>query len=71
MSAINVYFFFVDCPYCNFRNKVNSKANIIDQYGMNVLCCNLEEGGCDKYFAYKLDIKVQSQSYKIDTVSKE
>ena len=73
MSAINVYSFFIDCPYCNFRNKIGnlgSRTNI-DQYGMNIHCCDLEEGGCDNYFAYKLDIKVQSQSYKIDTVSKE
>ena len=63
--------FLVECPYCNFKNGVFTGRIPVDQHGMNVLLCGIEDGGCDKWFAYKLDIKVQSQSYKIDTVSKE
>ena len=71
MSAIEITNFFVECPYCNRRIQISTKWAYVNQYSMNTILCFPEEGGCDKYFAYKLDIKVQSQSYKIDTVSKE
>jgi hypothetical protein len=33
---------------------------------MNIFMCDPTDGGCDKYFFYKVDVKVQSESYKIE-----
>ena len=66
MSAIEVHTFKVSCPYCNQIWTISTKHRTVDQHRMNVYLCDLDEDGCDKYFGYKLDIKVQSESYKIE-----
>jgi len=58
--------FFVTCPYCGTRNQINPNNPDVKQYGMNVELCYPDNGGCDKYFAYKVDVRVVSESYKIE-----
>ena len=65
MSAIEITNFFVECPYCNKHNQISTRHAFVNQSSMNVTLCYPEDGGCDNYFAYKLDIKVQSQTYTI------
>ena len=65
MSAIEITTFHVVCPYCKYRMLVFADNLPVDRWGMNIILCCPEEGGCDNYFAYKLDIKVQSQTYTI------
>jgi hypothetical protein len=37
----------VPCPHCNFLNKLNIDAH---NYRPEVVCCDSEEGGCDRLF---------------------
>ena len=67
MSAIEIKSFFVECPYCEFKLRIFAENVPVDQYSMNILCCDPTDGGCDKWFAYKLNINVQSESYRIIT----
>ena len=51
----------VKCPYCGLEQDVAGEL-----YGMNVGLCYVDEGGCDKYFAYDVSKKVTITPFKID-----
>jgi len=56
----------VQCPYCNTQIKIDTNLIKVFKYGMNILLCPVEEGGCDRYFAFKLNIAINAKSYKIE-----
>lgn len=54
----------VDCPYCGFKERIELSCC---SYGTEkqLHCCNLEAGGCDKYFVIESKIEIKSVSKKI------
>lgn len=60
----------VKCPYCGHENTVN----IIGEGGMTrpaIELCDCESGGCDKYFAYTLEVKTTTTAIKLGEPSTE
>jgi hypothetical protein len=47
--------FTVKCPYCGFLNKRTTDRNYEP---VQLIYCQVEEGGCDNQFAYQPDITV-------------
>lgn len=58
----------IECPYCAFGNEIIlSNTKWIE---MNVRLCDIEGGGCDKYFGYRLEkINVETSTYKMEKVN--
>lgn len=48
--------YYISCPYCDFVNKVDSVHYTRSGLNTDVICCDSEEGGCDKQFAIKIKL---------------
>ena len=44
----------VCCPYCSVKNNV--KVDPLDT-GPTIILCDIDEGGCDRYFAAKIVVR--------------
>ncbi len=51
----------VKCPYCGAQ--VPERG---DAFAMNIGLCYPEDGGCDKYFAFKIEKTVNVRTHKIE-----
>jgi hypothetical protein len=53
------------CPLCGFENKLFPHHM---STGLNLVTCDLEEGGCDKIFAVEATPTVNLKVYKMELV---
>lgn len=54
----------VKCPYCGWENNLLiNPEKVMEQ---QIILCDCNEGGCDKYFAAFTEIKVQNTGKKIE-----
>jgi hypothetical protein len=53
------------CPYCQHKNKgiVKLKQHQTERV---VVLCDIDSGGCDKYYVTKMNIEVKTEEYKIE-----
>ena len=59
----------VRCPMCKHVNTLDEKQ--LDYYSAKnnkpfVICCDSEEGGCDRYFVVKITLEPHVQTYIVD-----
>ena len=61
MITVNVT---ITCPYCGLTKKITSDSIVSF---MHVRLCNPDDGGCDKYYAWKAvrHIDIDATSYPI------
>jgi len=63
---MNILYIHVECPYCGTTQHINTDiVKNVSQYGLNLTLCYPEEGGCDRYFVYRINASITSKSYKI------
>jgi transcription elongation factor Elf1 len=53
------------CPYCQHINNVTVELKQ-HQTERVVVLCDIDSGGCDKYFVLEAYIEVKTESYKIE-----
>jgi transposase-like protein len=56
----------VKCPYCEHDNLVFVDLNIRLSQRPRVTCCDLESGGCERYFAYTFTVVAQATGHAIN-----
>lgn len=54
----------VKCPYCGHENKVFIQDGAA--WDQQIICCNLDSGGCDRYFVTVSTMKIESAAKKIE-----
>ena len=54
----------VKCPYCGFENVIKAKS-VNNSYHPNVVTCDSEEGGCDRFFGVKITLSVITSVYEM------
>lgn len=54
----------VKCPYCGLENNIIINPEIIAE--KQIVLCDCEEGGCDRYFAAFAKINVQCEGKTIE-----
>jgi hypothetical protein len=54
----------VRCPYCGTVNMVDIEFPGYSQ--PRVITCDIEQGGCDKYFVVQPHVNVEVKTYKIE-----
>lgn len=53
----------VKCPYCGLENVIIiNPENLIEE---QVVVCDHEEGGCDRYFAAFIRVEVETEGKEI------
>ena len=53
-------FTWVTCPYCGLVQRVSGSI-----YGVEAHCCDVNEGGCDRYFAFAITKTIQVDVFEI------
>lgn len=54
----------VKCPYCGFENSIEiNPENIIEE---QIIRCDCEDGGCDRYFAAFAKTSVETEGKRIE-----
>ena len=51
----------VTCPYCGLAQRVGGST-----YSMEAHCCDVNEGGCDRYFAFAITKIVRIEAFEIE-----
>lgn len=54
----------VKCPYCGYEN--NIEINPENRAQNQIVLCDYEGGGCDKYFVAFTEIAVQTEGKRIE-----
>ena len=60
----------VKCPYCSYVQTDVGQTDL----GRNIILCDCDEGGCDKYYAYSIRKTVELNVFKMEdkgTLDKE
>lgn len=53
------------CPHCYYENRIAIKYLLQD---INVIYCNLDEGGCDRLFGVKVQVQSTVELYTMEKV---
>ena len=53
----------IECPYCNFESSYKINEN---DYGKQLIICDMEEGGCDRTFVIEARVRVEVETFKIE-----
>ena len=48
------------CPWCGYKNKIAASP---DDYKPHLVLCDIEEGGCDKYFVADVEWAASVATY--------
>ena len=54
----------VTCPYCGYKNTITRAIHAHNK--RDIILCDIEEGGCDKYFVYRPMVKIHADVWKIE-----
>ena len=52
----------IDCPYCQATNKVAVEQKWSD---LQIILCEPDSGGCDKYFVAEIRLNVTSKTFEM------
>lgn len=61
----------IECPYCGFINKVHPDYLESGTAHYQFMVCDIEEGGCDRQFGFKLFVTVRAETLKIEPTTSE
>lgn len=53
----------VRCPYCGKENFIDVQSDVGQMTPVN---CDVMEGGCDKWFVAKIEVKIVGKALKIE-----
>jgi phage FluMu protein Com len=56
----------IKCPYCKALNEIPSTEVLQPHIRRRLICCDVEQGGCDKYFVFKAKVNIEITTWKIE-----
>ena len=54
-----------ECPDCSRINTYHFTSEEIEAYGIRVVYCDPEDGGCDQDYAIAIAVKTYVKTYKL------
>lgn len=58
----------VTCPYCGTHQ--NAHFPLLSCQPV-IICCEIDRGGCDQYFAATARIRVETQAHRIEGMAED